>query len=392
MNGGAGQADGQRIEGRLRIRVAPPDGAVRIESTRPLLAARLFEGRTVRETLNAMPLVFNICGQSQAIAAVRAVESAQGRPAAGQVERARDLLKRLETLREHLWRVLLEWPGFYAGANENRLLAQMIESLQTLRSLLDPERVLLSAPGVQRTDVRPSGFQDRLKELQERIARDLFGFDVEAWLAFDVEALFDWSERARTPAARLLHWVRRQGWEALGPSDVEPLPALPEDALLSRLDAADGDAFVAAPDWQGEPRETGPAARWRRHPLLAGIERQYGNGLLLRLVARLVEIAATTLELAAGGPDEEHRAGSAGLCQLEAARGRLCHRVVLDGERFERYRILAPTEWNFHPCGTAARALAGINDQDATRVDAQARLLIHAVDPCVGYELQVGAD
>jgi len=62
------------------------------------------------------------------------------------------------------------------------------------------------------------------------------------------------------------------------------------------------------------------------------------------------------------------------------ARGLLLHWVQLDGDGAVRdYRVLAPTEWNFHPDGALARAVAALAPVD---LDA-ARLLAAAYDPCV---------
>ena len=46
-----------------------------------------------------------------------------------------------------------------------------------------------------------------------------------------------------------------------------------------------------------------------------------------------------------------------GLGWAENARGRLLHLVQLQGGRAALYRIVAPTEWNFHPDGPFAAAL-----------------------------------
>ena len=74
---------------------------------------------------------------------------------------------------------------------------------------------------------------------------------------------------------------------------------------------------------------------------------------------------------------------------MQAARGLLAHGVMLDGSgKIARYRILAPTEWNFHPQGVVASSLA-VLDGDKETVEAQARQLIHAIDPCVGYALHI---
>ena len=52
--------------------------------------------------------------------------------------------------------------------------------------------------------------------------------------------------------------------------------------------------------------------------------------------------------------------------------------------------MLAPTEWNFHPRGIAASLLEAI---PAGLADAQrehlARLVVHAVDPCVAFDLRL---
>jgi Ni,Fe-hydrogenase I large subunit len=64
----------------------------------------------------------------------------------------------------------------------------------------------------------------------------------------------------------------------------------------------------------------------------------------------------------------------------EMARGLLLHWVQLDElHRVLDYRVLAPTEWNFHPHGALARALTQLSPADA---DA-AWCLASAYDPCV---------
>ena len=54
-----------------------------------------------------------------------------------------------------------------------------------------------------------------------------------------------------------------------------------------------------------------------------------------------------------------------------------------------RYRIVAPTEWNFHPRGAFSRGLAGIPARNEEEVRRAAALLAHALDPCVAYDLRV---
>lgn len=382
---------GDTIEGRLEIRLSTRNSAVSILSSRPLLVARLFEGKSVEETLTLVPLLFNVCGQAQSIAAVRAIESASQRPASPADEANRHTLKQLETLREHLWRVLLEWPGFYGGERVTAALVETTGQLEAMKQAVDPQYRLCSrpqpnAPAVDRTD-----FVHHLAALRNSLESRLYATDLDTWLALDASGLQDWFRSADSPAGRLLRFVDDNDWSGLGPTTADAMPWLDDDQLLTRLDADDADSFIAEPQWQGERLETGPAARLHRHPLLVELAQRHGHGLMLRLVARLIEIAQITRQLADPGAGGEPFSCSAGLAQLEAARGRLCHRVTLAGDKIESYRILAPTEWNFGPTGVAAEALRGVHYQATESARTQASLLIHAIDPCVGYNLKIEA-
>jgi hypothetical protein len=55
-----------------------------------------------------------------------------------------------------------------------------------------------------------------------------------------------------------------------------------------------------------------------------------------------------------------------------------------DGPRVADARVLAPTEWNVHPQGHLAQALARLDPTDAA---AAARLAV-AFDPCVAFEVE----
>ncbi|HBQ37055.1 MAG TPA: Ni,Fe-hydrogenase I large subunit, partial [Rhodobacteraceae bacterium] len=59
----------------------------------------------------------------------------------------------------------------------------------------------------------------------------------------------------------------------------------------------------------------------------------------------------------------------------------LIHMARMENGLIADYKILAPTEWNFHPDGVASQALAGL-------VPDQARALVEAIDPCVDFEVR----
>jgi uptake hydrogenase large subunit len=64
--------------------------------------------------------------------------------------------------------------------------------------------------------------------------------------------------------------------------------------------------------------------------------------------------------------------------------------VTLEGERIARYRIVAPTEWNFHPEGAFARGAMTIPAGDAAQLESDVRWLVASLDPCVGVRYEAG--
>jgi coenzyme F420-reducing hydrogenase alpha subunit len=172
----------------------------------------------------------------------------------------------------------------------------------------------------------------------------------------------------------------------------------PEAADLDRLlSGADADRFSAEPLWQGTPRESSPYTRCREQALVRVLTRELGNGLLPRLAAQLVELASLSerLDRAGDRPDDPiETAGTftqegVGIAMVPAARGLLVHRIALDQGRIREYRILAPTEWNFHPRGVVQQGLANLLSTRPETLRRQADLFVTAVDPCVDYHLTV---
>ena len=81
-----------------------------------------------------------------------------------------------------------------------------------------------------------------------------------------------------------------------------------------------------------------------------------------------------------------------GLAWVEMARGLLIHQVALAAPApgaapvVRSCQVLAPTEWNLHPGGVAAQALAAW-PADAPDLDARVHLLMAALDPCVPFQV-----
>lgn len=389
-----------QIEGRLRIDLYPNTvraQRVVIRSSRPLQAARIFTGKRAEQVLTQLPLLFSICGIAQATAAMRALRQALGGHETAGSDRACALLVAVESAREHLWRILLDWPALL-GETPNARLAASIQPLpQAFRQALFADGEAFSLHSEVRAD--GGALETLISGLERLMAEQVFDGAVADWCGIDGEAaLYDWARRADTVAARLLRQVIEAGWQSVGRSDVPPLPALPVDELNRRLAADDAERFIAEPRWKAQAHETTALTQQAGQPLIQALQAAHGNGLLTRLAARLAALAGLPAclrrrasELDAGPAPRESPGlpDGIGIGQVEAARGRLVHRVELADTRVRRYQILAPTEWNFHPDGALARGLAGLPAADSETLQCQAALLVNALDPCVGHELKV---
>jgi Ni,Fe-hydrogenase I large subunit len=383
------------VEGRLRIRLQPgaSGNGVEIRSSRPVTAARLFIGKPVNFALQTIPLLFNICGNAQLISSLRATESARRTPAHEESEEWREALLLLETLREQLWRVLLEWPRLCHYEPDMESLALFNRELNRFTQQLRTDPGITGLSGVP-PHVRIDQLQ--WKRLAASIETRVFAGSAKTWLAENtgICTLEQWSDRHRSLPAELIRDIFDKRWHSLGFSDYFPLTDKLSREVHDKLrDAQDATNFVQQPAIDDYCLETGPLARHDEHPLIEDLLYLYGNGLLTRMVARLVDIADALVRLGDFFNQRQglaFRRGSRGIASVEAARGQLTHRVAVKGDRIADYSILAPTEWNFHPRGVVARGLASLRSTNAEQLRQQAEFIIHAIDPCVAYDLHIG--
>lgn len=357
------------LEGRIDITLAP--ATVSIRSSRPQLAQRLLGGRAPTEAAHLAGLIFSLCGQAQRVACEMACEAAAGvRPDAA-AGRAREIAVWQEQAREHAWRLLIDWP-------EQRGMPPDQASLSRLRQ----------------SAVEPAGFAGTLDDL---LRATLLGEPADVWRARDLAGFDAWRHAGATPTARLFAGLG-EGAD-IGVSQSGLLPPLAvldsDDAHALARQALDDPAFCGQPLWRGAPAETGAIARAFEHPLLAAWIAQRGRGAGARLLARLLELACGAGDLAGSlglnGRAALVRAWSlgdnTGLAGVETARGLLLHVARLRDGKVDQYRIIAPTEWNFHPAGPLYQALSGL--AAGADLAARAQLVARSLDPCVAFGIAV---
>lgn len=380
-------------EGHIAIEVTPTSSGpkVNIASSRPLAIPTKFAGLRPSAALLLVRSLFATCKAAQGAAAVSSFEAAMGRAPGREALCARRVLVLAETVREHALRVLLEWPkalGEGDNSAEIKTAKALMEAGQALARAVDPHGEAFVVGGDATVDWPAA--RAAASRLLTALDDSIFGEDSAAFTGRATLAdLAAWAAVEQTPAQRLIGFLLAEGFGHFGSVPLSPLPALDDATLLSRLFGEGAAAFIAAPDWQGIPRETTPLARHHHHPMILALRGPAGGyGIAARLAACLIALAEAAGELSdiVGGacdPVPPSAGKGPGLAVVEAARGRLIHAVQMDGEVIKAYRILAPTEWNFHPEGAAAAGLSHIASEAGAARERLAHLFLVAMDPCV---------
>lgn len=255
--------------GSLLVRLQWRDGrcaGIRVALTRPNAAAVL-RGKAAEEAVRLLPLLYSICGKAQGLAAALALEAARGGTAAARVAGA----VRAEGVREHLWRLLLDWPMALGLPRAEALMAEAVRRI--------------GAP------------------------------DFAAWLA--------------------------------------PVLTTHYAALEAAMPATLGEL---------RPR------------LAAGLQ------------ARAREVLTGA---ALGSGEARMLAPGIGLATVQTARGLLQHELRLAGDRLADLAVQAPTDRHFADARLLESWLAGIAAATAADLEAAARLVLLALDPCVPWDIAV---
>ena len=367
------------------------DGAVKSEitSTRPVHASNIFNNKSIDETLKMIPLLFSVCSTAQSTAAVVCCEQALELDTKPQHKLIRQRLVEMESIREHLWRILLDWNEFIVGTPDKTNMSNILSFQQYHKQAI--------TGGASPFQINPTFFKidhKKIIEIQQQLKQTLklklFGIDTEEWLKIDTIEQFDkWLRQGQTITTKMLQKIQESGWNSSGSCRINPLPKQLEQIELEMQ--LTNPEYVEQPLWKQHPCETSALTR-TTSKLIQKLKKEYGNGLLVRQIAKLTELAhlvlkVDQLEYSKEDCDEsEHITPNTGIAQVEAARGRLIHKVKIQGDRVEQYQILAPTEWNFHHDGVVARALNSLN-KNSTDLQNEAELIIKAIDPCVDYKL-----
>lgn len=368
----------QSLTGRVALR--PAAGLPAVHNSRPALAERLAPGRSADELPRLLASLFTLCAHAHRSCAEQAIAAARGQDAPATGASAQAL--QLGTLRDQILRISHDWPRQLHLHSDAAHSAVLLRSCPLWRDGLSPD--------------------ERLAELPAWLAHKWLGESVDPWLARHecdpLNAPATWvtwatGHRGTSPVALML---RRLLAEPASPLTLSipghSLNVLQQPGELPALahQMAHTPGFCSQPEWHDNPASTGPWSRVHDPLPAAGAPTTAWHLLVCRIVDVLrlsgpqgaAWLSQGALPL---GPHE-------GLAWCEMARGLLIHWVRLspDDQRIEAYRVLAPTEWNFHAEGPLALALARLDaNRPPDELQAASRLLAVAFDPCVDFEVHL---
>jgi hypothetical protein len=368
-----------QLAGSLRVRPGAPVPDA-LHSGRQDWAGKIGRGQPASALPGLLSGLFSLCGHAHRLCAQLAINAA----APGTVATPADVAQRLriETAQEHVRRIGLDWPRLLAGPSG------VVGGDAAVAALRSCPLLKRAAPG---DDPWPATLEWLQRECLQMPATTW----LRAWQACGADWLLDWSLRHTGWLPTLLHTAREADTgPAMDMSRALRVHANP--AALRTLAAALAlkDGFAMRPQWHGGCAHTGPWAR----------QNAPDDGLALTpwamLGSRLAELVRLCLPGESGpggarwlGHGSLQTGDRQGLAWVEMARGLLVHQVGItpspDGPTVLTCRVLAPTEWNFHPQGEVARRVAALDrGESAPMLARQVGLLMAAFDPCVPFQVE----
>jgi len=370
---------------------------VRLTSQRPTGLGRFFRGKEPATLVERLPLIFSLCGTAQTVAACEALEQGLGDPAKPDRTAVRRAAVLSETIVETLRGIVIEWAAFLNEPLEPKPLLAAMAAREHLLAAVSPANAWRCVGDDRSVVVDRDAAGTAIDEMAS--ALNQVGIDNRAAGLTTVGDLEAWPGIGDGLVHRAVARVLERGLAEFGRSPYRPLTASLED--LSVRIAADPDGtFQAQPEIAGQTFETGALSRMTRHPLIGALLDEFGNGMLTRMAARIVELAALpatigrlveTLDptIALSLTEGFSATPGEGAGGVDCARGRLLHWTRVGDGKVVDYRILAPTEWSFHPDGPLVEALSGVRAMPGGDLERTVRLFVAAMDPCVAYHVSI---
>ena len=363
------------LAGQLLIRVQVLNGHIHtasLQSSRPVMLPRILKQLMPEVAVDRIRLLYSLCANAQQVAALCACESALGLSIPPEVMAARSKLVQAETQKEQAWSLLHHWLAVPHGVRQ-QTSQKLTHAFLRLQQASHP---YLSF-GKDAEGVSDAPFNQWQYEFQ-KIMQVALSEPLESFVSSALD-------QKNTPVGGLIKQLNMhpslvRHYVSGLPTPLSPhIPTPGSDDLL---------AFAQRPTFNGQCCESTPLARLYQNESGQALYKEARfrqcHPIAQRVIALLAELSTPVSER------DCVVIANSGSCELEAARGRLLHQVILDRAGLvQSYSILAPTEWNFHPEGILTTALQGVAVQSKTETEALLHDWIRALDPCVDYVLTI---
>jgi len=385
------------IEGEIKISVVARSGqveSVSITSTRPLHITKLFAGKSIDSVADIMNAIYHLCNTAHRFAFLRLLDESTVIKLSQNEIKAYELLLDLETIREHCFSIASKWNQDAEGTVNSNII-NLLSTLKEINATL-----FLNTDPLSLVDKELQAF-DSIEiltlKLEQQLQNLLLGFKCNAESVFkDMNSFNNWLKVGKSQGATFLNYLLQHQLNKIGNIEAFHLPDLDPKNISDFLY---NDAYIQQPNYQDITYETTPYSRQSNHQLIKQLVNINGNGVFTRAASQLLEVFELLNKVKCNYRNIETEIISynfqfpvletSALVQLEAARGRLVHQLSIKDEKIKSYQILAPTEWNFHPEGVLNHMIRSLNFTDKEDLISKVKLLVNAVDPCVGYSVEI---
>jgi hypothetical protein len=383
------------IEGEINISITVRGKdikSIEITSSRPLHITKIFAKKSIQDVSNTMNILYQLCNTAHRFTFLSLLKQNNVIKLSKNETLAYQLLLDLETIKEHCFSIASKW------SKDNAIDANVTGVLATIKQINTMLFIDCDSLGID--DKTLASFDD-IKELvlllEQQLQILLIGKGSgDASIFEDIDNFNQWLNISTSNSAIFLRSLKENKLNDLGNVDAVYLPDLVTNEISNMLYNSD---FIKHPTHGNKPCETTPYSRQINKPLIQQLTTTNGPGLLSRSVAQLLEIF-TLLDkvkndyIAIKSEDICYQVkypmqSSNALTQSEAARGKLIHQISIGSDCVDDYQILSPTQWNFHPKGVLYRMIKSLNFENKQDLSDKVKLLVNAIDPCVGYSIEV---
>jgi len=378
-----------RVQNQLAINITTKNNQVEnvaIKSSRITNAADIFVGKKVDEVLSLLPLLFSVCGKAQQTASLQAIENFYHLPDDPKIQQYRNSSVKMESIREHLHRIFISWADFIKTPQDIKSMQQIMQLQHKFQEVLTTDIYKISPKTI---NIDKSKIKDLQIELEQHLTQNIFKIRPDEWLQIkNIQDLQNWADNTNTIAAKMIKFIIDKKYQNIGSSSTPPLTAINQKIIKEIIHNKD---YIKNPTIDNECYES-TSCTIIKTELLSAISKEHGKSMLHRAVATLTQIASNNENLFNNNNDDDGDKKDLkiyknhGIGTIIAARGKLVHCIKIKDDEIKNYKILAPTEWNFHPQGSLQKMLIGLKG-DKKELKKIINMLICLLDPCVDYEL-----